>query len=455
MCKRIIAVIVSIFVTITAPFTVYAYDINTPDGVKEAVEGVISYKSAVLGSNSVDELLDALSDKAGTFSSDWYYIALSRYGVNCKNEKSVTALKKAVDDFYKEKLETVKVTDLQRVAFALMACKEDITSVNGHNLLADATYNRDKYRPLDAQGVNSLSYALLLLDSKKFDIPKNSGLTRKKLINKILSYELDDGGFSLFGKGADVDITSIVLQALAPYKNDSKVKKSVEKSLDILSKRQDSCGAYKSFDNKVTAESTAQVIIALTSLGINPVSDKRFIKNGKTALDGLSVFKTEDGGYSHMEGLSSNAIAAYQSLCAFVAMHRLFSNKGAFYDFSEKEKNDVKTIKKTIDKKAVKHKKSVKKSTVSKSINTKTIEATINNNSKIENKVKKKKKKKSKIKVSIKSAATKKTKETKLVPKREPKQKNNTKPQPLYYNALVMLSGYILVFSIKRKRGRT
>ena len=40
MCKkRIITVIVSIFVTITAPFTVYAYDINTPDGVKEAVKG--------------------------------------------------------------------------------------------------------------------------------------------------------------------------------------------------------------------------------------------------------------------------------------------------------------------------------------------------------------------------------------------------------------------------------
>ena len=246
-----------------------------------------------------------------------------------------------------------------------------------------------------------------------------------------------------------------MLQALAPYKNDSKVKKSVEKSLDILSKRQDSCGAYKSFDNKVTAESTAQVIIALTSLGINPVSDKRFFKNGKTALDGLSVFKTEDGGYSHMEGLSSNAIAAYQSLCAFAAMHRLFSNKGAFYDFSEKEKSDVKTIKKTIDKKTVKHKKSVKKSTVSKSINTKTIEATINNNSKIENKVKKKQKKKSKIKALNKSTVIKKTKETKLVPKREPKPKNNTKPQPLYYNALVMLSGYILVFSIKRKRGRT
>ena len=65
--------------------------------------------------------------------------------------------------------------------------------------------------------------------------------------------------------------------------------------------------------------------MALVRSGINPVSDKRFIKSGKTALDGLSVFKTEDGGYSHMEGLSSNAIAAYQSLCAFFAVCTDFS----------------------------------------------------------------------------------------------------------------------------------
>ena len=48
-----------------------------------------------------------------------------------------------------------------------------------------------------------------------------------------------------------------------------------------------------------SSESCAQVLTALCSLGIDPQSDSRFIKNGNTVLDNLMSFRQEDGGFVH------------------------------------------------------------------------------------------------------------------------------------------------------------
>lgn len=455
MCKRIIAVITLFILSITAPFTAYCADINTLGGVKSSVEGVILYKTDSLNCNSTSELLDKLSETAGDFNSDWYYIALSQYGVNCKNEKSTKALKKAVDAFYENGLENVKVTDMQRTAFALLACKQDITDINAHNLLADASYNRNKYKELDSQGVNSLSYALLLLDSKGYSVPKNAELNREEIIDKILSYELEKGGYALFGKGADIDITSIVLQALAPYKNKTKVKNSIDTCLEILAKRQDESGAFKSFSGKITAESTAQVIIALTSLGINPASDSRFIQNGNTPLDGLNRFRTPSGGFCHMENLSVNNIATYQSLCAFVASYRFLSGNGAFYDFKAKVKSNTKSVDKKIIKKAsVKLKNQKKKTLKTKPENLKKSETSLNYNSKIENKTtetKSAEKKKTENTTASESVQSTETYEKSGNIKKEKNKKteNNAERHPLYINSLILLTVYVILFAVK------
>ncbi len=503
MSKRIISVIIALLLAVLTPFTVLSYDINTLDGVKTSIEGVISYKSSVLNASSTNDFLDLLSEKAGTYSSDWYYIALSQYGVNCRNEKSISALKNTVDDFYKEGIENVKVTDLQRVALALSACGQDITNVNGHNLLADATYNREKYKSLDAQGVNSLAYALILLDSKHYVIPKNSKLSRNDITDKILSYELKNGGYALFGNGADVDITSIVIQSLSPYKNNSKVKNSINNSLEILSRRQDINGAFKSFDNKVTAESTAQVIIALTSLNINPVSDKRFIKNEKTTLDGLNLFKNEDGGYCHMTGLSTNSIATYQSLCALVSVYNFLNGNGALYNFSEKEKSNNKIVEKVIKKKttnsltnnskrikkSVKDKKhsagsnNVNKNTAKRNNNTSIKKSSrvikndeTKNNSNTENKsrysqsytqkinqktyktpekneeIKRKQKNTVPLNKNNDSVPNIKPRKTEEIINKKTKSNSKTISEPLYIDFIILLAGYIALFCYKSRR---
>lgn len=459
MDKRITTAVLAILCAIAVSFTAFGLEINTLDGVKSAVEGVISYKSTALKAASLTELLDELSKNAGDFSADWYYIALSRYGVDCANKNSVNALKKKVDEFYSEGLENVKVTDLQRTAFALLSCKEDITDINGHNLLADSTYNRSKYASLDSQGVNSLSYALMLLDSKKYNIPESASIDRDSIISSILSLELENGGFSLFGNGADIDITAIVLQSLAPYKKRADVGECINRSLGILSKRQDESGAYKSYTSKPTSETTAQVIIALTALNINPVTDSRFIKNGNTLLDGLQGFQLKNGAFCHMMGYAANNIATYQSLCGLVAVYRFLNGDKPFYDFTDKVISTTASINKAIKKTVAKAKKTVSKNKTKSSL--KSSAYVSNNNSNKKNKIKnsasssiyksnKASKKPKKITADSISEETSPTEAATVYSNMSKKSPSaDIKKQPSYINSVILLSAYIIIFALK------
>ena len=124
-------------------------------------------------------------------------------------------------------------------------------------------------------------------------------VTREKLIQAILDAQLSDGGWAFSGDEADVDMTAMAIQALAPYyKTNETVKTAVDKALDVLSRLQQADGGFASGDS-ANCESCAQVVVALTALGIDPLTDSRFIKNGVTMLDALASFYVTGGGFRH------------------------------------------------------------------------------------------------------------------------------------------------------------
>ncbi len=91
----------------------------------------------------------------------------------------------------------------------------------------------------------------------------------------------------------------MAIQALAPYyKTNETVKAAVDKALEVLSALQRNDGGFGSWGT-VNSESCAQVIVALTALGIDPTADSRFIKNGLTVLDALARFYVTGGGFRH------------------------------------------------------------------------------------------------------------------------------------------------------------
>lgn len=330
--KVLISFFLIVIITITTAFSAYSVTDNYIGIVNSTIKDAIKYKQNLIGADD-SNFLDMLSESIGDFSTDWYYILLSRYGVNCNNEKSVNTLKDRVNSFYNNGLENTKVTDLHRTALALISCGTDITSINGRNFLADCTYNYNTYSSLGKQGVNGLAFALIVLDSKNFSIPKNAKLTRTDIINQILEKELENGGFAIKGSVMDVDTTAIVLQSLAPYYDNKNVKEVVDRCVNNLSKLQQNSGAFRSL-GKENAESTAQVIIALTSLNINPIIDKRFIKNGNNPVDALMSFKLNNGGFCHIQGYMADNIATYQSLCGLISCYRYLKGESRFFSYT-------------------------------------------------------------------------------------------------------------------------
>lgn len=217
-----------------------------------------------------------------------------------------------------------KYTEYSRVVLALSALGLDAADFAGYDLIAPLT-DTEK---VSAQGVSGVSFALMALDGAGL----SNDAVRKTYIDLLLSRERANGGWSLTGDSGDADVTAIVLQALAPYRDDASVSAAVDRALDRLSALQSSDGGYGTLGTP-TCESCAQVVIALCTLGIS-TEDSRFVKNGRSAADAmLSYF---DGtAFRHLRDGVKDGIASEQAMCALAALWRQEKGLSSLYDFSD------------------------------------------------------------------------------------------------------------------------
>ena len=271
----------------------------------------------------------------GSTGGEWMVIDITRAGGSCPEGYYDNVIKYVKDNILDgEKLHRAKSTDNSRVILGLTSAGYDVTDVAGHNLLkglTDMTY-------LKKQGINGPIWALIAFDSHDYDIPAGGDVTRDSLIETILAAQHNDGGWSLSAavdKPSDPDMTGMALQALAPYYNTNvDVKTAVDKSLEYLSKTQSSSGGFGSIDGKCT-ESCAQVIVALTALGIDPETDSRFVKNGMSVVDAMCTFAVEGGGFAHVPNGTLNGMATEQGQYALAAYYRMLDGKTSLYDMTD------------------------------------------------------------------------------------------------------------------------
>lgn len=211
-----------------------------------------------------------------------------------------------------------KVTDTEKMVLAVTALGHDAAGIGGYDLVA-AIYD---HPDLTRQGSNGLTYALLALDSAKYTVPKEARWTREKLVSTLLGEQNSDGGFALTkGSPSDVDLTAMALQALAPYRSQAEVDQSIERALHYLSQAQREDAGFAS-RGVVNSESAAQVLLALTALEIDPLTDGRFIKDKVTVLDQLLAYQQPEGTFSHLPGGESDVMATEQGLLALTAVQR-------------------------------------------------------------------------------------------------------------------------------------
>lgn len=337
-------------------------------------DGIIKWKKHSMGIPEEDFLLcEKFTALAGTSSGDWYPIGLSGLGKDDNYIGYLASLKDNIERRYAEDggLDRVKATEWHRTALSMLAAGGDPTTLckdeNGNtiNLIADGVYNRGNISSLGAQGISGWIWGLIALDSRFYEVPEDAYYSREDIIKEILSRQLDDGGFALSGSVSDPDITAMAIQALAPHYNDEKsytlpgtkgdktatVRTVIDEALNRLSSLQLDTGDYRSWGLR-NSGSVCQVIVALCSLGINPVEDIHFIKNGKTLWDGLMIYHMPDGGFVNSfacdeenpssEPDKSNSMAGEQALYAIAAMLRLKNGKRALYDFCDEMSGEMK-----------------------------------------------------------------------------------------------------------------
>ncbi len=287
--------------------------------------------------NSTIKYLTTLgTPSVGSIGGEWMVIDFARSG-NITEEFAEGYYQNAfsyVEAKGSSKLSNSKSTDNSRMIIALTSIGKDVTNVSGYNLLeplADFEY-------VVNQGINGAIWALIALDTKRYEIPCCVNITetttREKLINYILSMQLSDGGWDLMDRSADPDMTAMALQSLAPYYNtDEEVHNAVDNALSCISAIQNDNGGFSSW-GAANSESCAQVIVALTSLGINPENDERFIKNDNTIMDAVMSFSV-DNGFSHIHNSKYDQMATEQSVYALAAYQRLIENNTSLYDMRD------------------------------------------------------------------------------------------------------------------------
>lgn len=300
----------------------------TPQEIKKTYQTV--------GQNLADSAVK-YTPQVSSMNGEWQILGLAR---------SNQAVDASVYSGYKENvLSTVlqcegvlhkkKYTEYSRVVLALTALGEDVTNVGGYNLLQPLS----DFDQTVWQGINGAVWALIAFDSHDYEIPAaEAGKTqnsREKLIRHILSKEISGGGWAMSGNKADPDVTGMAIQALAPYYGtDAEVKSAVDRAVDRLSALQNPDGGYSSW-GQVNSESCSQVIVALTSLGIDPAKDSRFVKNGNSVVDALTGYSTTDGAFAHIKGLGADQMATEQGYYALTSYYRFLEGKTSLYDMSD------------------------------------------------------------------------------------------------------------------------
>lgn len=269
----------------------------------------------------------------GSVGGEWLVMGLARSGLETSDEYYETYFQNlsAYTAQQGGVLHAKKYTEYSRVILAVTAIGRDPADVGGFNMLQPlADFEQTVF-----QGINGPIFALLALDSGNYEIPENTvgstQATRDLYVDYIINAQLENGGWSLMGGEAEIDVTAMALQALAKYQDRKDVAEAVEKGLAVLSERQNDQGGYQyNAAESVSSESVSQVIVALAELGI-ALDDSRFVKNGNTLLDALMQFQQEDGGFAHLMDGETDLLATEQAFYALVAANRVAQGESSLY----------------------------------------------------------------------------------------------------------------------------
>ncbi|MGG0708100.1 DUF4430 domain-containing protein [Bacillus paramobilis] len=273
----------------------------------------------------VNEAISKTSEKMlqDGIESDWVALGLSRSEKNVPIEMKLNYVK-SVTEKVEKRINRFSATDLARTIIMMNAMQADPTKVGEHNLV-QKLYESDK-----VNSVTGYTFALLAFDTKKYEVPVNSKWNRVALVDALLNAQHTDGGWtydsaSSKDSASSVDVTGMVLSALAPYQDRPDVKPAVGKAVAYLYKEQLENGGF-SADGQENSNSVAQAIIGLSL--VKDVDQNRLHK----AMQNLLSYQLPNGEFKWLPSDQNGSGMATEQ--AFLALLQFKDLGKSIYDWS-------------------------------------------------------------------------------------------------------------------------
>ncbi|HDR8023891.1 TPA: DUF4430 domain-containing protein [Bacillus cereus] len=303
---------------------------ENPDGTKTPEQP--KQENIQVPAAQVNEAISKTSEKMlqDGIESDWVALGLSRSGKDIPIEAKLNYVK-AVTEKVEKRVNRFSATDLARTIIMMNAMNADPTKVGEHNLV-QKLYESDK-----VNSVTGYTFALLAFDTKKYEVPVDSKWNRVALVDALLNAQHTDGGWtydsaSSKDSASSVDVTGMVLSALAPYQDREDVKPAVQKAVAYLYNKQLENGGF-SADGQENSNSVAQAIIGLSL--VKDVDQNRLHK----AMQNLLSYQLPNGEFKWLRGdQNGSGMATEQVLLALLQFKDLGKS---IYDWSTESVTEI------------------------------------------------------------------------------------------------------------------
>lgn len=314
--KTILCLLLSVIMIIGTP----SVSLASENDIYEVISTGIGSSEAYLS----ERLTEMHNDEGVEYGSDWAIITMLRSGKSI-DPAILTEYTQSLTEKVKGWDENVKPTDAAKAVLAFTIIDKDACDIEGVNLI-DLICNSERL----ASGTNELAYSLLAIYASKAEIPQDAIWDIDGVIEKLLTFQTENGGFGLFDtETADVDMTAICVQALAPYISDETVATAIAKAIGFLS---DTISEAWNYDDN--PNTTAQVLLALASLGTDVTDPANGFGNGtgENIVTALEAYRNTDGnGYLYES--SVNTMATYQIMQAYDAYRKAHKDGVSYWDF--------------------------------------------------------------------------------------------------------------------------
>ena len=301
------------------------YVVTAENGNRNTYDVNVSFTGTVAENEYKDDLKQVVNNIIMRYTNsaddDWEWMNLGFYQGKLANYDGGYDLAGQIGDL--DTTTSVAMTNIARTIMMLTARGFDCSNLAQYNdgqPFVDSKGNEvdnlaaTMYNYAGTYTINGPIFGLISLDMGNYTIPDNAIWTRDAFMDVILNHVYLSDGF-------DTDMVAMLMQSIAPYANDEvygeRVRAKLEEGVSIIITRMNADYSFKAW-GAVNSETAAQVICALSAMGIDCHTDPRFSDGqGKSVIQNwVDSFVNPSGYFHHTTEVMNNAMATYQGCYA-------------------------------------------------------------------------------------------------------------------------------------------